>query len=64
MRDTADSLKFEDKKICVASITLASIHSAHMHNYLLLIGTHLEVSDILTQIKHCSIQTDTSFIAK
>lgn len=56
--------RLKRKKIRMPSTTLASIHSQHMHNYLPLIGTHSEISDNLTQIKHCSSLTDTAHIAR
>lgn len=55
--DIADSTTFWEQKNLHAFFLLASIPFEHMHNYLLLIGTHLEISDNLTQIQHCSSLT-------
>lgn len=62
--DTADYTTFREEKKSHAFFSLASIPSEHMHNYLLLIGTQLEISDNLTQIQHCSSLTDTAFTAR
>lgn len=62
--DIADSTTFREEKDLHAFFPLASIPFEHMHNDLLLIGTHLEISDNLTQIQHCSSLTDTAFAAR